>query len=283
MPLIVEKITAANQEEATSFLLRYEDTAVFLLGNLAEHGPRLCSHVNSGNFKLIRQNDKVVSVFCLTRRGNLLIQSSLTHSIFEYVIASCKEEPNVIRGGIGEWDVAKEFWLYLKNHEIIKKDNFHSKQINYALNLDNLPSHASKDVRFLEASDYPTWKALRINYMFEQELPNDLSDEEMYDQFVGKCERLMIWGLFVDCQPVSVAELNAKTNSIATVGGVYTSPKFRRKGLAKTLMKGLIFDCQTKLCLHKLIIITGENENEPAQKLYESLGCYRAGYMALGE
>lgn len=91
----------------------------------------------------------------------------------------------------------------------------------------------------------------------------------------------MIWGLFIETELISIAELNAKTDALATVGGVYTMPKFRRKGFAKTLMNGLIFDCKNKLSLHKLIIFTGESENKPAQKLYESLGCRKIGYMAL--
>ncbi len=47
------------------------------------------------------------------------------------------------------------------------------------------------------------------------------------------------------------------------------------------LMKQLIFDCKNKQDLSKLIIFIGEEENKPAQKLYESLGCQRAGHMAL--
>ena len=90
MKLQLEKFTDSNQEEALSFLSRYENTSVFLLGNFNEHGPNLGIHVNSGNFKLIRNEGKIVCVFCMTRRGNLLVQSELIHPTFELIIENCK-------------------------------------------------------------------------------------------------------------------------------------------------------------------------------------------------
>jgi ribosomal protein S18 acetylase RimI-like enzyme len=272
----VEKITSANQEEALSFLSRHENTAVFLLGNFHEHGPLLGPHVNSGNFKLIRQ-DGVICVFCLTRRGNLLVQSELP--VFEPILASCQEEPIKIRGVIGDWEFANSFWQYLKEREIIKKETFYGKEINYALVLDHV--EATKEARLLEAKDYQQWKKLILDYTKEQTLPQDLSAEEMQQQFLEKCRKEMRWGLFKEDELVAIAELNAKTSSIATVGGVYTAPEWRNKGFAKIVMKQLMFDCKHKQALSKLIIFTGEAENKPAQKLYETLGCQKIGYMAL--
>jgi ribosomal protein S18 acetylase RimI-like enzyme len=277
----IERVTKLNQKEVISFLSKYEDTAVFLLGNLAQHGPNLGLHANSGNYKLIRQNDKIISVFCLTRRGNLLVQSELTDSVFECIVESCKEDNIPIKGVIGDWEFANVFWPYLKEKKIIKKENFYSKEINYIFNLDNFKSFVNNDARLLEVDDYSTWKSLRLDYLVEQKLPHDLSDKELLDQFIGKCKGSMIWGLFKDSKLIAIAELNAKADALATVGGVYTAPQHRKMGYAKILMERLFFDCKNKLSLHKLIIFTGESKNLPAQKLYESLGCTKVGYMAL--
>jgi predicted GNAT family acetyltransferase len=281
MQLKIEKIDTSNQKEAISFLNTYENTSIFLLGNMKENGSTLTTHANSGNFKLIRQKDKVVAVFCLTRRGNLLVQSELLEPVFELIVASCREEPIAIRGIIGDWDFAIAFWQYLKYQKIITKDKFCSKEINYTLHLNEWHVGDSKDARLLEPADFKQWKVLRFDYLDELDLPEDLSEEEMHQHFIKKCDRKMVWGLFQESQLVSMANLNAMTDRVATVGGVYTIPQKRRKGLGKALMEKLIFDCKNILSLDKLIIFTGELENKPAQKLYESLGCEKVGYMAL--
>lgn len=278
--LKVEKITAQNQRESVNFLSQYENTAVFLLGNLHEHGPDLTAHANSGNFKLIRQNRKIICVFCLTRGGNLLVQSELISPVFEHIIASCKEEPSMIHGVVGEWDFAKDFWQFLKERKIITKETFYGKEINYALDLDDWQS-ASTQARLLEPNDYQKWRTCITDYLLEQGLPENLSEGEKYEQFIEKCKKFMIWGLFMDSQLISIANLNAKTDHLATVGGVYTAPEWRKRGFAKTLMQQLVFDCKNRLLLKKLIIFTGEEENRSAQRLYESLGCQKVGYMAL--
>lgn len=281
MPIEIEKFNALNQNEVISFLSKYENTSIFLLGNLSEHGPVLGMHANSGNLKLLRQDGKIICVFCLTRRGNLLVQSELTSPVFGLIVASCKEESLPLRGVIGDWKFSKDFWQYLKDQKIIKKENFYSKEINYTLNLDTLDIANTKEAKFLEVGDYLKWKALRMDYLLELNLPNDLTNEEMHEQFIVKCKKLMIWGLFEDSKLISMAELNAKTNTLGTVGGVYTMPQLRKQGFAKKLMEKLIFDCKNQIGLKKLIIFTGEEENKPAQKLYESLGCDKVGYMAL--
>lgn len=63
-------------------------------------------------------------------------------------IASCNEEVNLIRGVIGDWEFAKDFWQYLKDHDIIKKDNFYSKEINYTFNLDKFETQVKVQLTF---------------------------------------------------------------------------------------------------------------------------------------
>lgn len=280
MNISIETISKANHAEAIAYLSQHEDTAIFLLGNLNAHGPHLSSHPNSGNFKLIRVDHKIKGVFCLVRRGNLLIQSDLIHPVFTTVTESCHQE-GTIRGLIAEWDFATSFWHHLKENQFIQKESYGSKEINYALSLDDWQEQESNGARKLETHDYPLWHRCRLNYLLEQNLPNDLSDQEMEGQFIEMVQSQSIWGLFNEGQLISMANLSARTDRAATVGGVYTVPEFRKKGFAKALMKKLIMDCKKVLSLHKLIIFTGELENKPAQRLYESLGCKKVGYMAL--
>jgi hypothetical protein len=77
----VETVTQSSQHEMLNFLKEHENYTLFLLGNFENYGATLTDAPYSGNFKLIRSQDQVVGVFCLTRKGNLLI---ICHCIKEY-------------------------------------------------------------------------------------------------------------------------------------------------------------------------------------------------------
>lgn len=279
--MIVEPVTEENRKAVNEFLLNRDATSIFLLGNLYDLGPRLTEHVNSGNFKLIKKDGKIICVFCLSKRGNLLSQSSPDKTVFDLIIQSCKEEPITIRGYIGDWDLSQKMWSFLKEKGIIHKDTYCSKQVNYELSIIDRPLQSYKEARILQTADYQPWERLRNFYLEEQGLPDDLNEEERKMEFLGKCSQKMIWGVFEKGKLISIGELNAKTDSLATVGGVFTIPEMRRQGYGTRLMEQLIYDCKNTLGLQKLIIFTGVDENKPAQALYESLGCKKVGYMAL--
>ena len=57
------------------FLEAYRETSLFLLSNLDEVGIRVTSAPTTGNFGLIEEAGRLVGVFCLTRKGDLLAQT----------------------------------------------------------------------------------------------------------------------------------------------------------------------------------------------------------------
>src|SRR3990167_2449144 len=89
----IEAVNESSLQEAIAFLRKHEDFSLFLLGNLEIHGHKLTSAPNSGNFKLVRHGDKIIAVFCLTKRGNLVIQSEMSDMRFlREVLMTCQEE-----------------------------------------------------------------------------------------------------------------------------------------------------------------------------------------------
>jgi len=71
---MIRNVETDDLERVRGFLEAHVDTSLFLLSNLAIFGPRLTDHGNSGNYRLVEEAGRVVAVFCLTRRGNLLVQ-----------------------------------------------------------------------------------------------------------------------------------------------------------------------------------------------------------------
>jgi GNAT superfamily N-acetyltransferase len=280
MTYSIEKVSESTKADAIRFLLRYEDLVIFLLGNLEAYGANLTEEANSGNFQLIRDGDRIIGVFCLTRRGNLLIQSEVGEPVFEIVLRSCQEEQIPIKGLLGEWEYCLRFWNFLKVNRVIQKEAHASKEILYSADLASYHGEPQEGARFLEAGDYKEWRRLNSDYLKESELPDDLGEEQTRAQFLWKAERKIVWGRFTEGCLASVAELNAKALDLGQVGGVYTVPQFRKRGLAKSLMRQLMLDAKKVHGIRKLIIFTGD-ENMPARKVYESLGVKPAAYFAL--
>src|ERR1700739_2037455 len=93
-------------ERVRSFLEAPLDTSLFLLSNLAIFGPRLTDHPNSGNYKLVEEAGRIVAVFSLTRRGNLLVQAAGSAGLAESILESCEGETLEVCGVAGEWPTA---------------------------------------------------------------------------------------------------------------------------------------------------------------------------------
>ena len=279
-PFKVEKISPENQEQMIAFLRDHDDYSLFLLGNFENYGSSLADAPYSGNYKLIRSDNEIIAVFCLTKKGSLLIQSVVRDPIFDIVLASCHEEKISITGLVGDWEFCHVFWQFLKDKKIIQTEAFTSKEILYHTNVSQIFPIPQPNVRFLIADDYTQWKPLRLDYLKEEGFPNDLNDEQLLEIFIDKCNKKIIWGLFLKDQLVSIADLNAKAFDLGQLGGVYTDPKFRKMGYSKSVIHKLLADLKDIHDIQKLIIFTGEN-NTPAQKLYESVGVKPVGYFAL--
>lgn len=276
----IETVNDFNKIEMLKFLKQHENYTLFLLGNFENYGFKLSQAPYSGNFKLIRSHDEIVGVFSLTKKGSLLIETKERDSIFEIVLKSCLEESISLTGLVGNWEFCNPFWNFLKNKKVIQTETFNSKEILYSVDTSNISILPQPNVRLLIEDDYLQWKPLRLDYLIEEGVPNDLSDEQLLDIYLDKVRKKIIWGFFHKDKLVSIADLNAKALDLGQVGGVYTATSFRKKGYSKSVMQQLLLDAKKLHSIRKLIIFTGEN-NFPAQKLYSGLGVEHIGYFSL--
>ncbi len=276
----VESVNENTQKEMIAFLKHHENYSLFLLANFEKFGATRSEQPYSGNFKLIRSLGEIVSVFCLSKKGSLFIQSIVHEPVFEIVLASCLKELLPLTGLVGDWNFCHLFWKFLKHKGIIQKETFASKEILYAVDLSNLSHHPQTNVRSLLEDDHKQWMPLRLDYLRETGFPNNLSEEQLLEIFIDKCKRKIIWGYFIKDQLLSVADLNAKASDVGQLGGVYTDPNFRKKGYSKAVIHKLLWDIKTLHNIRKLVIFTGE-KNFSAQKLYESFSAIQVGHFAL--
>lgn len=280
MSASVEPLGPDNAQEARAYLVAHEDTAQFLINNLREHGFSMSQHPNSGNFKLIREGGAVSAVFCLTRRGNLLAQMSADRA--PEVLQACGEEPIPIKGFVGDWlSIAPIFGLF-RSQCPDYVSGYESKEILYSYDLqgDDLSLRHDTRVRFLEERDFPQWLDLEHDYLEECSLPDDLTREQVHQQFLAGIQKGTLWGLFDGTELISRAALNSKGQDIGQVGGVFTPKRHRRKGYARATMLHLMKDCRDVHGHRKSLLFTGEVD-VAAIGLYESLGYRSVGSFAL--
>jgi predicted GNAT family acetyltransferase len=271
---MIRHVTDSDLEHVRAFLESHVDTSLFLLSTLSALGPRLGSHLNSGNFRLVEEQGEIVAVCCLTRRGNLLVQAGGRKDLAEEIFEACETDPTEIRGVVGEWPTAEALWNLLRADPRFQTTHA-LKDIQYRLMLEDVPETLSSPrlpVRALELDDFTQWQRLNTAYFAELNLPLQATLEQRRADFSARVRCGLWWGAFDDAYELaSIAAINATYGALGQVGGVYTRPADRNRSLSKAVMRLLIEDCSERLGFEKLVLFTGET-NKPARGLYESLG-----------
>jgi predicted GNAT family acetyltransferase len=276
---LIREVTAANVDEARAFLERRAETALFLLSNLAAHGPRAGEALSSGDFRLIEENGQIAAVFCLTVRGNLLSETAGRADFAEGILNSCEDRPIRIRGVVGEWRSAEAIWRLLTAKPGFTPTRA-TKEFMFGLELAKVPPVEDSAIRLLTRGDFEVWHLANAAYMLEEKMPVQGTVDQQRAQFERQTDAGHWWGTFDGGRLAAMVALNAVYGTLGQVGGVYTPPEWRRKGLARSAMRVLISDAARRLALKQLTLFTGEN-NLAAQGLYESLGFRRTGDFGL--
>jgi ribosomal protein S18 acetylase RimI-like enzyme len=211
------------------------------------------------------------------------VQADGRHDLAEQIFEACETEPIEIRGVVGEWPTAEAIWTLMRADP--RFETTHAlKDVLYRMMLEDAPApHLSRRilVRALEINDFVDWERLNTAYFAELSLPMQLTLEQRRADFASRVRAGHWWGAFGDdYELMSIASLNATYGSLAQIGGVYTRPAERRKGLSRAVLQLLVEECRERLGFEKLVLFTGEN-NASARRLYESAGFQAAGAFGL--
>jgi len=276
----VVDVTSENLKACQDFLARFEDTCQFLINNLSQHGPRLIEHHNSGNFKMLLEGEQVVGVFCLTRRGNLLAQTTIDAT--DIILNSCRQESVALKGFSGAWPTIAPIVAKFRAYTPDFKPTYDDQEFlySYVLVADDPRLKHDPRVRFLEERDFEQWFVHSGLYLTELKLPNQLTFEQSRRDFAAQVQRRVWWGLFDGETLLSRVALNSNGETIGQVGGVFTPRELRQRGYAKATMFHMLKDCRDLHGHRKSLLFTGRTDI-PAQKLYESMGYKRIGDYAL--
>ncbi len=277
----VSNVTEDNIILVQAFLENNSDTSLFLSSNLSVYGPGLGDSMNSGNFKFLESDNNICAVFCLTRRGNLLAETRGRTNFAKKILDACTAESISIQGVIGEWYSSDAIWkLLLQSGNFIEYSR--SREVLYRLDLTagQASAAAPKGIRQLLSNDFEQWEPLETAFLQEEGMPIQGTIKQRRANFEQSARAGYWWGYIENGQLMATVALNALYKQTGQVGGVYTAPLWRRRGLSRAAMQVMIKDCMHLYHLRKLILFTGEN-NKAARCLYESLGFIQIGYYAL--
>lgn len=277
---MVVDVTDANVEAARVFLRRHPETSLLLLSNLRAFGPRLGESLYSGDFKALVAGGAIEAVWCLTRGGSLVAQSGGRGDVAPAIVGACGREPFAVRGVLGEWTIAKALWDRLSAERGLRPA-FVSKEISYRRPLVDLPpARPAVRVRRLTPDDHEGWARLSRAFLVEQRLPQAGSAEQHRAAFVRSAGLGHWWGAFEAGELASIAGYTALDGPIAQVGGVFTPPERRGRGLSRAVMETLMRDSVDVHGVNRLFLFTG-GRNRAARAMYESLGFERFGRFGL--
>jgi predicted GNAT family acetyltransferase len=269
---MIQDVTDSDLERVRAFLDAHRDSSLFLLSNLALFGPRLGDHPNSGSYRCVVEDGRIVAVFSLTRRGNLLVQGAGRADLAAEILEACDAESIEPTGVIGDWLTAFALWGLVCADPRFEPTQS-QKDVLFGLSLAEAADAASPVpsaavVRQMNADDFEQWQPLNSAYLAELRLPLQLTAEQRREEFEADARAHRWWGAFDHDRLIAVAGLNAAYGPVGQVGGVYCRPEERRKGWSRALMRKLIADSRARY--QRLVLFTGE-DNVAAQRLYESL------------
>lgn len=264
-----------------AFLEAHVETCVFLLSGLREFGPRLGDSPLSGNVRVVEERGRIVGVSCLTRKGDLLAETGGRADLAESVLHGCADEPVRITGVIAEWTVAQALWRGISARPgfvpVYESESLVYRRLAADETVVAVPG---LHVRRLVPDDFSLWDP--IDRAFHQDeglevLPDEARRRRAFDSRAAAGNWL---GVFDGDHLVGTACMNASYAGTGQVGGVYTHPDYRRRGVARYAMLALVADHRRHRDL-RLVVLFAAERNRPARALYESLGFEACGRFGL--
>lgn len=275
----IEPFTDANREDALALLRRRRPSSLFLLGNLADQGPVLTDHLNSGDYRVLRRDDGAVgAVFAHYRRGNLIVQTDRFADYAAAIVADVRSDGRPLQGILGDFEVVAPCMAALAPRWVpssVKREPLFDLDLTLAV---AAPVPEGLSPRRLTHDDFGAWRALMQASGIEGGIPEQGTDAQIAQGFADRVARGVHWGADYQGQLVSIAVLNVIADRMGLVGGVYTVPALRRRGFSRAVMDRMA--CDSQGALDALVLFTHE-DNLAAQQLYRKMGFGEIGLFAM--
>jgi RimJ/RimL family protein N-acetyltransferase len=272
-------LTDVHRPALAAFFDRHPDTTLFLRGNLALAGLGDAGHPFGGIWVGVGDADELFAVAAHFNGGNVVVAGG--EGAVEAACHAVRESGREVKGVIGPWSLAMDA---LEGLDLEADPAIRSREVLYRLPLDALsvPAALAREevcCRLAAEADLPLMIDWRMAFNRESLVGLDEATRAAaVHQSVHHAMRLGRLFVLEDARgrPLGTTAFNAWADGIVQVGGVFTPPEARGRGVARAAVAGSLLHAAGHGA-HRSVLFTGEG-NLPARRAYEALG-----YEAIGD
>jgi ribosomal protein S18 acetylase RimI-like enzyme len=267
----------ADAEALLSFLDRFLESSLFLVGNLesaglVDEGRRL-----QGTYVAAFEDGAMTAVAAHYWNGFVIIQGDA--GLEEAARAAVKRSGRTVNGLIGPLPLVERARSALGMRDrAARKDD---PEILYALPFERLrtpPLLAEPRITCRPPTDDEVAGVVldwRVSYAVEAlgAEPTPALRSETRDHLAQA--RPVGWVLFDDGRPVSYSTFNSQARGVVQVGGVYTPPELRSRGYARAVVAASLVEARAQGATRS-VLFTGRTDFA-AQRAYAALGYEEVG------
>jgi len=256
------------------FLAGRPYTTMFLRSNLRQAGLVDAGQTFQGTYAAALRDGEVVGVAALYWNGMVIVEAP--EQLAEIVRAAAAAVPRAVTGLLGPWPqvVAARDALHPEG----RAARLESKEDLFVLELGDLapPPPLGQTLRCrrarLEDLDLlGAWRhAYHLEALHEPDRPGLLDEcRDNISALIGRDDAYVVEDA-AGGPPLAMSAFNARLPDTVQIGGVYTPPAQRGRGLARAAVAGSLVDARAA-GIERAILFTGD-DNHPAQRAYLAIG-----------
>ncbi len=280
------RILGAGDESCLdAWYARRPDDTIFQRSNLARAGMAFASQRYGGVYAAAFDGEDIVGVVAHYWSGFVMPLADAPEDHVRPLLDATIEESGLpVNGVIGQRDQVGACLRSprLRERPARRADN----ETLYGLDLDALRvpealAAGTMSVRPIRADDLPLLTAWRVAYLTEafNLEADDRTRAEAASEMASSLAEKRGWVAESDGAIRAFSGFNAALPDVVQVGGVYTPPDARSRGLARAVVAGRLLDARAAGAARS-VLFTGV-DNRPAQRAYEALGYARIGDWAI--
>lgn len=272
---MIRAAQAGDEAAIEAFLARHAETSMFLRSNLARFGLFNRDHPNATSY-FVDESKGLNAVFGISNAGFVLCQAPDAAADFwdamRAVLQGC--ETAGITGEVSQVAMVKTA-LGLEGARF----SLDRPEPLYRLSLDKMPDPGPAELRTPTNADLPLLR--EWIYAYDTEALGAPEGRATRDRVAGEAQMVLESGttrlLIEQGQTVAKTAFNATLPDMVQIGGVYTPPEHRNRGLARRAVAAHLREAQAEGVETAILFASGA----PACRAYEAIGFQRIGRYAL--